>query len=66
MDSIRGALTAEQAADMLGVTAARIRQLAQRGILPGVKRADAWFFTHEAVQQAISRQKSKGGRPPKK
>lgn len=65
MDSIKDAITTDQAAEMLGVTTARIRQLVAAGKLEGVKRAEAWFFTKEAIEAARNRPKSKGGRPPK-
>lgn len=66
MDSIKDAITTDQAAEMLGVTTARIRQLVAAGKLEGVKRAEAWFFTKEAIEAARNRPKGKGGRPPKK
>ena len=65
MDSIKDAITSDQAATMLGVTTARIRQLVAEGKIEGVKRAEAWFFTKDAIEAAMNRPKSKGGRPKK-
>lgn len=44
-------ITTEQVADILGVTASRVRQLAASGQLPGRKTArDVWLFDPETVR----------------
>ena len=44
-------LTTAEAARELGVTGARIRQLAAAGELKGEKRANAWFLDAASVEE---------------
>lgn len=44
-------LTTAEAARELGVSDARIRQLAAAGELKGEKRANAWFFDAASVEE---------------
>ena len=66
MDSltIKDALTADKVAERLGITDRRVRQLARKGILPGVKYSDVWFFSPEDIE-AFGSQPRKNGRPSK-
>lgn len=51
-------LTAKQAAERIGVTDARVRQLAIAGKLPGTKHGRDWVFD-EADVDAYRREKAK-------
>jgi hypothetical protein len=56
-------ISAEQAADIIGVTTGRIRQLLRAGVLSGVKiNARAWVVDERSAQKVRKTQHS-GGRP---
>lgn len=55
-----------EAATMLGTTAGALRLLIMRGVItPKLKIGRAWVFTQADIEELRTRQKNKGGRPPK-
>ncbi|CAN5441273.1 hypothetical protein BH10CHL1_BH10CHL1_17920 [soil metagenome] len=66
MTALETALTAEQAAEILGLTSARVRQFVRAGKLHGVKLAETWFFTPQAIEEFKKVPRAKAGRPKKK
>ena len=57
-------MTANEVADRLKVTPGRVRQLAQDGILPGVKIGRDWVFMRSEVEDYALR-RVRRGRPRK-
>lgn len=55
-------MTTQEAADALGVSLTRIRQLIYQETLDAKKRGRDWFITEESVEEAKERP---WGRPPK-
>lgn len=55
-------MTLGEAAERLGVSARRARQLVERGQLPAVRRGPIWLTTAEAVDH-YRRNTTGGGRP---
>ena len=57
-------LTSNEAADRLGLTTGRIRQLARAGVLAGERRGRDWFVDAESVDLYSRRKvrKKKGTR----
>lgn len=56
-------LSASEVAAMLDVSAARVRELAAKGVLPAQKAGRAWLFREEDVAARLDRRPSPG-RPP--
>lgn len=60
-------LNVEEAAQVLGCTGARIRQMLISGELKGVKASDApkalWLVPKAAVVDAAKKERRRGGRP---
>jgi excisionase family DNA binding protein len=54
-------ITTSEAASMLGLKPARVRQLAQRGELPGQRKGQDWIFKPDDV---VSFKRRPVGRPP--
>jgi excisionase family DNA binding protein len=57
-------LTTQQAAEALGVTVARVRQLAQAGTLPATRIGRDWVIRRADVAIAAAR-RTKRGRVPR-
>lgn len=51
MVDTRELLTSAEAAQVLGVSHSRVRQLVNNGELHGVKRAERWFFERSEVER---------------
>lgn len=58
-------INTKQAAELLGVSAGRVRQLAQNGLLQGQHIGRDWVFEREHVQHFFEGVKRKSGRPRK-
>lgn len=58
-------MSVAEVAAALGLTKARIRQLAQDGRLPGEKVGRDWVFTVDAVAAFRSQPRRRAGRPRK-
>ena len=55
-------LSVSQSAEILGISAARVRKLVSEGTLDGVKIGRTWALTDESVYNRLSRKPS-AGRP---
>ena len=58
-------ITTKSAAEILGVTPVRVRQLIQQGQLPSVKHGRDHLLHKEEVQRFNREGRRPGGRPPK-
>ena len=58
--------TTQQAAEMLGFTDSRLRQLILAGTAqPAQQIGGTWLFTGEEIERLRTRPRGKGGRPKK-
>jgi excisionase family DNA binding protein len=64
IDIFRGYMGTREAAEILGIGMARVRQLLLAGRLPGVKIGNTWIISEEAVFKFKEKHDSKPG--PKK
>lgn len=55
-------LSVAQSADILGISPARVRKLANEGALDGTKVGHAWVLSEESVYDRLSK-KPRAGRP---
>ncbi len=58
-------LTTKEVAEILNLTAGRVRQLAQRGLLHGRHVGRDWVFERDHVRQFAAMPRRKSGRPAK-
>jgi excisionase family DNA binding protein len=63
MGQLKDAISAKDAADLLGVTPGRIRQFALEGKLKGSKFAGLWVFSRADVEEFSKQKRPKAGRP---
>jgi excisionase family DNA binding protein len=63
--SLMNLITTKNAAEILGVTPVRVRQLIQQGQLQSVKHGRDHLLHEEEVQQFNRHGRRPGGRPPK-
>lgn len=62
-DNYDDLLDTKQAAEMLGISVSRVRQLALKGRLHGRHVGRDWVFDHDAIQQFAATPRLKPGRP---
>ena len=62
-DNYDDLLDTKQAAEILGISVGRVRQLAQSGRLHGRHVGRDWVFDHDAIQQFAATPRLKPGRP---
>ena len=62
--AIGNMITAEEAAQIIGVHRARVYQFANSGRLPGIRTANGWFFKRSDVRKFAEKPR-KEGRPKK-
>ncbi len=58
-------ITTKSAAEILGITPVRVRQLIQQGQLPSMKHGRDHLLEKEVVQRFNREGRRPGGRPPK-
>jgi excisionase family DNA binding protein len=63
--SLMNLITTKSAAEILGVTPVRVRQLIQQGQLPSVKHGRDHLLHKKDVHQFNRQGRRPGGRPPK-
>ena len=62
-DNYDDLLDTKQAAEILGISVGRVRQLARNGRLHGRHVGRDWVFDHDAIQQFAAAPRLKPGRP---